>query len=249
MADIYNRFKRTWNDGKAGFGRHSYAAARAAGFSNAQISAAISGGRVGRRARDMVGAGLAAEQRSQASVDAARSQASQYQSQLASYQSQLDSYRNQVNSLSSQYQSQLQATKAANEKASEFEEKFTKASADYETAKGEADMYREQAVGNQLRALRSGATSGGNQKTVSQVGSLTGGESRFSSDGIGDDRSDLTDRIKEEGGLTDSVLARKGPVVERMTSATGRQTSPTSRPNRGLSQGAGTGSYYASRFG
>ena len=68
MSEIWNRFKRSWNDGKAGFGRHSYAAARAAGYSNADISAALGGRRVGRRAKDMIGAGIQAEQRSSAAA-------------------------------------------------------------------------------------------------------------------------------------------------------------------------------------
>ena len=246
MSEIWNRFKRSWNDGKEGFGRHSYAAARAAGFSNAEIQAQTGGYRVGRRARDMIGAGIQAEQRSSAAASRARSEAAAYKSQLASYKSQLSSYQNQVSSLTTQYQSQLQATEAAQKSADDFESKFKKATNDYELAKQEADQYREQAVGQQLRAIRSGATATGGNERVGGVGGLTGGRQAFSASD--EKESEITKAAKAEGGLTDSVLSNKGPVVERINTADQRQTASRRAPNSGLSRGAGTSSYYASRF-
>lgn len=239
MSEIWNRFKRPWDDGKQGFGRHSYAAARAAGFSNAEISAQVGGYRVGRRAKDMLGAGIQAEQQSS-------NQAAEYRSQLDSYKNQLNSYQSQVSSLTSQYQSQLQATQAAQKSADEFQTKFQKASTDYELAKQEADTYREQAVGQQLRAIRSGATATGGNERTGAVGGLTGGRQAFNRSDSGD--SDVTKAAKAEGGLTDSVLSNKGPVVERMNTADQRQTASRRAPNSGLARGAGTSSYYASRF-
>ena len=247
MSEIWNRFKRSWNDGKAGFGRHSYAAARAAGYSNADIQAALGGRRVGRRAKDMIGAGIQAEQRSSAAAAQARRDADNYKSQLDSYRNQLSSYQNQVSSLTSQYQSQLQATEAAQKSADEFQSKFQKASTDYELAKKEADTYREQAVGQQLRAIRSGATATGGNERVGGVGGLTGGRQAFSASDM-DKESDITKAAKAEGGLTDSVLSNKGPVVERINTADQRQTASRRAPNSGLARGAGTSSYYASRF-
>ena len=246
MSEIWNRFKRSWNDGVEGFGRHSYAAARAAGFTNAEISAQVGGYRVGRRAKDMIGAGIQAEQRSSAAASRARNEAAQYKSQLDSYKSQLNSYQSQVSSLTNQYQSQLQATQAAQKSADEFQTKFQKASTDYELAKQEADTYREQAVGQQLRAIRSGATATGGNERVGGVGGLTGGRQAFS--GSDEKESGITKAAKAEGGLTDSVLSNKGPVVERINTADQRQTASRRAPNSGLARGAGTSSYYASRF-
>ena len=246
MSEIWNRFKRSWNDGQEGFGRHSYAAARAAGFSNAEIQAQTGGYRVGRRARDMIGAGVAAEQSSSTAISNARRDADNYKSQLDSYKSQLDSYSNQVSSLTSQYQSQLQATEAAQKAADDYQSKYQKASNDFELAKAEADQYREQAVGQQLRAIRSGATAAGGNERVGGVGGLTGGRQAFS--GSDDKESDITRAAKAEGGLTDSVLSNKGPVVERMNTADQRQTASRRAPNSGLARGAGTSSYYSSRF-
>lgn len=229
---IYERFKRTWNDGKHGFGRHSYDAARAAGYSNADIQAAVSGRRVGRRATDMIGAGMSAE----AGARAAQAAADSYKSQLSDYQSQIGTYQTRVNNLSNQYNAQLKATEKAQGLANEFEDKFEKRTAEYEVAKGEADRYRNEAVGQQLRSIRAGSTTSNRQPVVGAESDLSRGSKRFAG---GQSETDLTSAIKAEGGLTDSVLARKGPVVERIG---GRPQSS------GLASGSGSGSYYASRF-
>lgn len=254
---IYERFKRTWNDGQSGFGSESYADARAAGYSNADIQAQTSGQRVGRRANDMIGAGISAErasntaaQRAQAAADSYKSQLSNYQSQIGNYQSRIQGYESQignyqsqiggfqarVNDLSNQYSQQLKATETAQSLANEFEDKFEKSSADYELAKGEADRYRNEAVGQQLRSIRAGSPTSNRQPVVGAGSDLQSGSTRFAGDQT---EGNLTSMIKAEGGLTDSVLARKGPVVQRIG---GRPQSS------GLASGSGSGSYYASRF-
>ena len=227
MTDIWATFARSWNDSAPGFGRHSYAAARAAGYSNQEISDSIQGRRLGRRAQDMINAGIQAE-RAQGDLKA-----------------QLESYKSQVGQLQQQYNQQLVATQSAQASANEFQSKFDKASADYEAARQEADSYKEEAVGQQLRALRAGTVADSGGVGGGGIGDLTGGKARFSS---GDSGSKLSQQAREEAGLTDSVLNRKGPVVERISSGNQRQAGPSSQPNRGLAQGAGTGSYYASRF-
>ena len=233
MADIWEMYARPWNDQKKGFGRHSYAAAIAAGFSNEQIQQSIAGRRLGQRARDMINAGVATERTTGSTIQ--------------DYKSQLDSYKNQMDVLQSSYNQQLQATQTAQKSADEFQEKFQKMSGDYEVAKAEADTYREQAVGQQLRAIRSGATATGGNETISQVGGLTGGRQAFS--GSKDKTSDITEMARAESGLTDSVLSNKGPVVQRIATSDQRQKGKPGQPNSSLSQGAGSGSYYASRFG
>ena len=217
-----------------GFGLQSYKRARAAGLNPIHIARAMgsSGMSLGWRARDAIirdSASQAFQIKQQRNT--ARSAAADYSAQLNQYKSQLDNYRNQVSDLTSKYQSQ-----------------FTAKSREYDEARAEADRYKEEAVGAQLRGLRSGATTSSRQDSGGGIGDLSGGRTRFSAD-IGDDSSRLADRVKDEGGLTDSVLNRKGPVVERMSSSARRQSAPSSQPNRGLSRGAGTGSYYASRFG
>ena len=252
---IFQRFKRTWNDGKDGFGSESYAAARAAGYSNADIQSGTAGFRVGKRATDMIGAGLSAEQSSssaareaQANADRYKSQLDGYQSRIQGYESQIGDYRSQVNNLSNQYNEQLKATETAQGLASEFEDKLDKRTAEYETAKGEADRYRNEAVGNQLRSLRAGSTASSKQSVAGAGSDLASGSTRFAGDPASqEDR--LSRLVKSEGGLTDSVLVRKGPVVERMSSGGVGSSSRVRPQNSGLARGAGTGSYYASRFG
>lgn len=254
---IYDRFKRTWNDGKSGFGSESYADARAAGYSNADIRAQTSGQRVGRRATDMIGAGISAERASASAAQQARAAANNYKSQLSNYQSRIQGYESQIGNLSSQiggyqsqignfqtrvndltnqYSQQLKATATAQGLADEFEDKFEESSAAYEVARGEADRYRNEAVGQQLRAIRGGSPTSNRKPVVGAGSDLASGSTRFAGDQA---EGNLTSMIKAEGGLTDSVLARKGPVVQRIG---GRPQSS------GLASGSGSGSYYASRF-
>ncbi|HAX05330.1 MAG TPA: hypothetical protein DCX77_06595, partial [Acidimicrobiaceae bacterium] len=125
--------------------------------------------------------------------------------------------------------------------ASEWEDKFGKKSEEYEAARGEADMYRNQAVGAQLRALRSGATAGGGNTSSSGSASLTGG--RGSVQRYDDNAVAIEKNIKAESG----ALSSKGPVVQRIQNSNRRQSAPSAAA--GLARGAGSGSYYASRFG
>lgn len=236
MANWLNQFKGPGG----GLGMQSFNRARAAGYSPAQIAAAIPGTNlsVGYRLADQANAIVRSlKQRADAGKAA--------QGQIDSYKSQLNSYQNQVKTLQGQYNTAMQATAAAQKQASEFESKFNKATADFEEARAEADRYKEEAVGQQLRAIRSGATQSSRQDAGGGVGDLSAGRTRFSSDG-GDS---LAKQAREEGGLTDSVLSRKGPVVEQISSGNRRQAGPPDQPNRGLARGAGSGSYYASRFG
>lgn len=250
---IFQRFQRTWDDGQPGFGSESYSAARAAGYSNADIQSGVAGYRVGKRATDMIGAGLSAEtsagsaaRRAQADADNYRSQLDGYKSRVLDFESQIGNYQTQVSNLSNQYNKQLQATSAAEERADDFEDRFEKKSAEYTVARDEADRYRNEAVGNQLRSLRAGSSGSGQRSNLGGGASLAAGGPRFSGNPGGAEGELL--RLARERGLADTLLKRKGPVVERMS--TGAQSSaPRGPATSGLSRGAGTGSYYASRFG
>lgn len=234
-----------------GFGRQSYLAARASGLNPKQIAEAIgpSGMSLGWRARDAIIADTAAQaeglkqQRNQAQSDNTN-----YQNEISNYQKQISDFQNRVGDLQNKYDSQLKATQAAEDRASDFESRFTQKSAEYDTARAEADRYKDEAVGQQLRAIRSGATTSSRQDAGGGIGDLSGGRTRFSSQ-TDSDSGDLADRIKSEGGFTESILNRKGPVVDRMATSQRRQAAPESRPNAGLSSGSGTAGYYATRFG
>lgn len=244
---VWNQYARVWNTGVKGFGIESYNAARAAGLSNAQIQSGTAGQLVGRRARDMINAGISTENSLAGQIKSAQSEAAGYKSQLDDYRGQLDNYMNQVNTLSGQYQTALSRQQEIQSEADKWQSDFRDMSSKYETEKAEADRYRNEAVGRQLQGVRSGSTTSGSQATIGAgQGSLTGGGQRFQSDRP---QSDLARMVKDEGGLTDSVLANKGPVVERMTAE--RRQSPSagqSSPSLAAGRTSSTSGYYASRF-
>ncbi len=124
----------------------------------------------------------------------------------------------------------------------DYASKFREASQNYEASKAEADRYREEAVGQQLRGVRAGSTAGGANQTNQMRGSLASGRTGYSSDR--DEITELAESMRSQGGLTDSVLSREGPVVQQLASGSGS----SSGGQRQLTNRAGTGSYYASRF-
>ena len=220
------------------------------GYTPQQIAAAVDGSglTVGWRLRDAadaVNAGVRAQQQAQRQVKDTESRLrGEYEGRIRDFENRLDEYKGRVNTLTDQYQGALRQSQEYQKSAADFEDKFNKRTTEFEAARQEADRYREEAVGQQLRAIRSGATTGGRQQTRSGIGDLTGGDARFQ----GSSDSAITKAAKAEGGLTDSVLNRKGPVVERLVTAQRRQAAPSGAPSAGLSRGRGASSYYASRF-
>lgn len=234
MSNWFTRYKGPGG----GTGMGSWDRAINDGYSPQQIAAAVGGSglSVGWRLRDAanaVNAGAAAQRQAQQQV---QQQANQYESQISGYKSQLADYQNQVSTLNSQYQGALAQGAEYQKQASDWQEQFKVKSADYDRANEEADRYRNEAVGQQLRSIRAGSTTSNRQPVIGAESDLSSGSKRFAG---GQSETDLTSMIKSEGGLTDSVLARKGPVVERIG---GRPQSS------GLASGSGSGSYYASRF-
>lgn len=248
MANWLTNFKGDWG----GFGINPYQNAINAGYSPAQIAAAIpgSGLPVGQAAQDRLAADLAR-------LDSQARQADSYASQLSGYQDQLNNYSNQINSLTSQYnnalqQSQLfqqQATQwqtTAGEygkqrddwmtKASDWESQFKTKSSEYEAARAEADRYREEAVGRQLAGLRGGMTQAGGGYAARDA-NIASGRTAYRPG-----QEDSAVKIEKNISATDSVLAKKGPVVQAIRTASQARQAPQSAPQ------AGTGSYYASRF-
>lgn len=269
---IYAQFARTWDDGKKGFGRHSYNDAISAGYTPLQIEQAVAGQRVGTRGQDLINAARAARERAQASgyesgtqagytsgvsdtegtyrgqiddyrgqIDDYRRTIGDYDQRIAGFNQQIGNYQDRVNSLSKQYNEALEAGDALTQERDDYMDKFRDATEKYEMEKAEADRYREQAVGQQLRAVRAGATAGGANQTEQMRGTLASGATGFSAER--DEISDLAQALKGQGGLTDSVLNREGPVVQQVTRA-----NVPAGGQRQATASAGTGSYYASRF-
>jgi chromosome segregation ATPase len=175
-------------------------------------------------------------------------QISNYQSQISGFERQLNDYQNQVSGLQNQYNDALGQVQTWQSKAGEFEasardweDQFSTKSQEYEAARDEAERYRNEAVGQQLRALKAGTTSGGSNSTTQQ-GGLAGGRTQYQPDR--EDGVEIDKGIKAESGL----LSNKGAVVQRINTDQRRQRAPETRPNQGLASGSTSG-YYASRFG
>ena len=252
---------------QGGFGLQSYNRARAAGLNPIHIANAIgpSGLSLGWRARDAIIRDSAAQafqlkaQRNQArsvardysgEIERYKQQIGDYERRVGDYENriqgfndQIANYTNQVNTLTGQYQNALKTAEANAQARDQFEAQFKQASADFEAARAEADQYREEAVGQQLRAVRSGSTVGGANQSQNLTGGLTSGRTGYSSDE--GDISKLAESMRAQGGLTDSVLSREGPVVQQLSRGGQR---PGQSASKGSSSSAGTGSYYASRF-
>ena len=253
--------------GQGGFGLQSYQRARAAGINPIHIANAIgsSGLALGHRARDAIIRDSAQQafqlkdQRNEArsvardysgEIERYKSQISDFEDRIQDYDSrisgfndQIANYTNQVNSLTGQYQNALKTAEANAQARDQFESQFNKASADFEAARAEADQYREEAVGQQLRAVRSGSTVGGANQSQNLAGGLASGRTGYSSDE--GDISKLAESMRAQGGLTDSVLSREGPVVQQLARGPAQAGKSASK---GSGSSAGTGSYYASRF-
>ena len=188
-------------------------------------------------------------QNAQNQIDQYQSTINDYRSQISGFQSQLSNYQGQVGNLTTQYQSALADNATIKQERDDFEKKFGEQSALYEQARAEADTYREQAVGRQLSGLRSGASSGGaNQTAYAGGGNLSSGRSGYRSSARDQDK-EIADYVIEQGGITDSVLSREGPVVQMMDKDRRGPAKRAPSQIRDRTSGAGTGSYYASRFG
>lgn len=184
----------------------------------------------------------------QGQVDSLLSQQTDFQDKISDFELKIGDYRNQVSGLETKYNDAMGQVSTWQTKASDFEtsardweDQFTTKSQEYETARDEAERYRNEAVGQQLRAMKSGATSGGSNSTAQQ-GGLASGRSQFKS---GDETGiDVEKNIKAESG----ALSGKGAVVQKINSRSNRPSSAQARPNQGLAAGSTSG-YYASRFG
>lgn len=166
-----------------------------------------------------------------------------YDKRISAFNDQLSGYKIKVDDLTGKYNTALATEKATATERDDFAKKFRDATAQYEQEKLTADVYRNEAVNYQLQGVRSGATAGGANQTSTMRGSLTTGKTGYSSDDGG--ISDLAASMKGQGGLTDSVLNNKGAVVQQLNSGA---KGPSGGGQRRMQSGAGSGSYYASRF-
>ena len=243
-------FLHRFRGDQGGFGLKPYNAARAAGYTPKQIAAEIgpSGMPLGYRARDAIirdTAQQAEDLKQQRNtyrddVQGYKDQIANYDKQLSDYRDQLNNYQSQITGLTGQYQQALGQATDAQAEASRFEDMFNERTAEYETARAEAQRYRDEAVGRQLQGLRMGSTASGSGDTQGAIASLSSGRSGVRAM---DDRAvEIEKGIQAESG----ALSGKGPVVERMVSAS--RNRPTAQANSERQSTNQSSSYYASRF-
>jgi len=223
MANWFTQFKGKYG----GSGMASYRAALGAGYTPQQIAAAVPG------------SGLSVGWRLANTISTINTVASQAASQSAAYENQLGSYKSQLDDYQNRFSDVLSERAKAEGLATEWEGKWNKSQADYEKAKNLAEAYKDESVSRQLSGLQSGRTAQGAQATP--ISGLAGGASAISK-AASDKESALA--IENKISAEDSVLSRKGPVVEMMNAGRGSGTG-SEQATRSL---AGGTRHYASRF-
>lgn len=232
MANWLTQFKGT----HGGLGLEPYTRARNAGYSASQIAAAFPGSglpAMGWRAQ----AALSNDLQQTAQRAASASQAS---SAADSYRRQLDDYTARFSDLTNKYAGAMARQAELQSSVADWEGKWNKSQSDYEEAKRLADSYKEEAVSRQLSGLQSGTTVQGRQATpFSGIGGGATAVSRQTDD------KESAFSIEKSIDAEDSVLSRKGPVVQTI----GRAANSSAGGGTGRPSLAGGTRYYAGRFG
>lgn len=167
------------------------------------------------------------------------------------YSSVFQGYQNTINQLTASYNaaitssSQLQQQNAQAQQ--ESADKYKELQQQNESLTQANQRFLDASANAKLSALRSGTTTGGSNSSAygSDSAGLSGGTTQYQGPGQG---SGKESSISSGTPVENSVLSRKGPVVQQLNTALSRQTSAPVRPNSGLASGRGA-SYYATRFG
>ena len=170
-----------------------------------------------------------------------------YKDDIRQYDTDIARYKTDFGELTGKYEGVLKDNKGLETERDEANKKLGEKTDLYEQLKLDADVYRRNEVDAQLAGLRGGATYGGGNQTSYGGGNLASGRSGYSSSTQSRDKG-LADYVMQQGGATDSVLNREGPVVETMNKG-GGGGGGSPRAMRRRTNSGGTGSYYASRFG
>lgn len=170
-----------------------------------------------------------------------------YKDDISEYDTKIEGYKTDFDELTGKYEGVVKDNEGLTTERDEANKKLEDKSALYEQLKLDADVYRRNEVDASLAGLRGGATSGGGNQTSYGGGNLASGRTGYSSSTQKRDKG-LADYVMQQGGATDSVLNREGPVVETMNKG-GGGGGGSPRAMRRRTNSGGTGSYYASRFG
>lgn len=180
----------------------------------------------------------------QRELDTYRGDLSDAQFKLSDYESQLNRYKSDLETAKTQYQDVLGKYNTSSTKIDTLGQELEKVKADSELYRSKLDSYTKDAVSQQLDVLRRG--SGANQgPSMGGVNLASGGGTVTRAT-----RPDSGVNVVAQVDATDSVLDRRGPVVETMRSSGSSSASPVQARQNSLASGRGSAAgYYASRFG
>lgn len=178
----------------------------------------------------------------QRELDTYRGDLSDAQFKLSDYESQLNRYKSDLETAKTQYQDVLGKYNTSSARIDTLGQELEKVKADSELYRSKLDSYTKDTVSQQLDVLRRG--SGTNQGPSAGGVDLTSGGANVTratrpSSGV---------NVVAQVDATDSVLDRRGPVVETIRS--GPATNQVQARQSSLASGRGSAAgYYASRFG
>ena len=156
----------------------------------------------------------------------------------ADYSSIFQGYQDTLNALTASYNAAITDSSQAQQSADEMGDLQQQ----NESLRQANQRFLDMSANDQLSALRSGTTTGGNNSSVYGSGGagLTGGTTQYRT-------SRQESSIGTNRPAENSVLSRKSPVVQQLSPASSRQRGSNVAQNSGLTSGRAS-NYYASRF-
>ena len=161
------------------------------------------------------------------------------------YSSIFQGYQDTISNLTASYTAAIANSNtiaSSNKTNQENADKVGNLEQENESLKQENQRFLDASANSQLSALRSGTTTGGDNSSVygSRGEGLSSGTTQYQP-------SSKKSSIDSDTPVENSVLSRKGPVVQQLNTALSRQKGAPARPNSGLASGRSS-SYYATRF-
>lgn len=181
----------------------------------------------------------------QRQLDDYRNELSANSLKLADYESQLGRYKSDLEASKLQYADVLGKYNTSTEKIGALGQELEKVKADSELNRSNLEAYKKDTISQQLDVLRRGAGT--------SQGPSTGARADLTSGGAAVTRAPKQSGVNVVAKIdaTDSVLDRRGPVVDVMSSGSSASSSRVDARQRALaaSGGGSAAGYYASRFG
>ncbi len=157
----------------------------------------------------------------------------------ADYSSIFKGYQDTIDKLATSYSNAIGNISQSNAKTAD---KVGDLEQENQSLKESNQRFLDASANDQLFALRSGASTGGDNSSTYGSGDqgLASGTTQYQN-------SNRESSIREDTPVENSVLSRKGPVVAQLSTKFSRQRGDTVRPNSGLASGSAS-NYYSSRF-